>query len=319
MKRAFRSGSDADRIARLAEANGWEAIQLKHGKLRQKLFAAPGGEEFRRVLDEELSDFQFQALVSANRPDLTRSVLAEKSTKLKGFLKKLSDADLQKAFLNLGGHDLECLVEALSRAKHDPKRPTLIVAYTIKGLGLKCQAMSGNHSTLPEEDELAEMGVSLEVKEDAPFADFEDSSPEGKFLSKRRTPLVQGIQEIISQVAARRKKYAEIAREIEWPKDFDITAIKFNPVAHTQWMWGQIAAKLDRLARGQNSPKEKDGKFTANEEAWKPLAPLFLTMAPDVGSSTNTSPNMNAWKCSTGRSSKKTSEATHDTKDQKAL
>ncbi|MFM8316349.1 MAG: pyruvate dehydrogenase, partial [Deltaproteobacteria bacterium] len=49
-------GSDADRIVRLAEANGWKGMKLKHGKLREKWFKKPGGEELRRVLDEEFSD-----------------------------------------------------------------------------------------------------------------------------------------------------------------------------------------------------------------------------------------------------------------------
>jgi hypothetical protein len=50
-------------------------------------------------------------------------------------------------------------------------------------------------------------------------------------------------------------------------------------------MWGQIAAKLDRLHQGIAE--------TETEKAWAKVAPFFLTMAPDVGSSTNTSPNMN--------------------------
>src|SRR5205823_5164880 len=62
-------GSDADRIARIAEANGWDGVKLKHGSKREELFATPGGEEFRRVLDEEFSDFEFQALLESNNAD----------------------------------------------------------------------------------------------------------------------------------------------------------------------------------------------------------------------------------------------------------
>src|SRR4051812_1106642 len=53
-------------------------------------------------------------------------------------------------------------------------------------------------------------------------------------------------------------------------------------------MWGQIAAKLDRLARGE----AKEGSSPRDQE-WKKVSKYFITMAPDVGSSTNTSPNMN--------------------------
>ena len=48
-----------------------------------------------------------------------------------------------------------------------------------------------------------------------------------------------------------REEYRAEARKIDWPVDFSIGALKFAPLAHTQWMWGQIAAKLDRLARGE--------------------------------------------------------------------
>ncbi len=279
-------GSDADRIVRLSEANGWRAVKLKHGKKRERLFAKPGGDELKRVLDEELTDFEFQALISANNAKLIRERLAEKSTKLAAWMKSYSDAELHEAFFNLGGHDLQTLVETLREAKNSDK-PTLIVAYTIKGHGLKCQAMSGNHSSLPESDELAEMARRIGADEAEPFAEFAPRSPEEVYLERRRDFLLTGITRILSEVKKRRESWYEIARSIDWPTDFAITALKFNPVAHTQWMWGQIAAKIDRIARG-------DGKQgDPSEVAWKPVAPLFLTMAPDVGSSTNTSPNMN--------------------------
>ncbi|CAM6002071.1 unnamed protein product [Sphagnum balticum] len=79
-------GTDADRIVRIAEANGWTGVKLKHGKKREAWFAKPGGEEFQRVIDEEFSDFEFQALLSANKPELTRQVLEKKSATLKKWL-----------------------------------------------------------------------------------------------------------------------------------------------------------------------------------------------------------------------------------------
>lgn len=283
-------GSDADRIVRIAEANGWRAIKLKHGKLRESLFAQPGGDEFKRVLDEEFTDFEFQALLGANNPKETRAIFEKKSAKLKAFLKKLSDEELQAAYLNLAGHDIESLVEAMTTAKESKSHPTLIVAYTIKGNGLQCQAMSGNHSTLPEPEELDEIGRALEIPLDKPFSEFEEGSEEERFLNARRQILTQGIDANIVAVKERRAHYQEEAKKIQWPPDLGITALKFAPMAHTQWMWGQVAAKLDRLARGDGGQK---GEFTATENEWKKVAPFFLTMAPDVGSSTNTSPNMN--------------------------
>ncbi|MBM4304546.1 MAG: pyruvate dehydrogenase [Deltaproteobacteria bacterium] len=304
-------GSDADRIVKLAEANGWEGIKLKHGKLREKLFKKPGGEEFRRVLDEEFTDFEYQAVLAANKAELTRKVLEEKSTKLKSWLKNYSDEDIQAAFTNLAGHDLESLVEALKVAKTDRTRPTLIVAYTIKGRGLSFQALSGNHSAMPEESELKELAVRLGASFDDPFEDFEKDTEEEKYLAKKRESLLSGIDQILGEVAERKRTWLEEAQSITWPVDFDISALKFNPVAHTQWMWGQIAAKLDRLARGDRGTKNDN-----LEQGWGQVARFFLTMAPDVGSSTNTSPNMNGKLY--GDVGQKDFEAEYGAKDEKA-
>ncbi|MFM8315822.1 MAG: pyruvate dehydrogenase [Deltaproteobacteria bacterium] len=303
-------GSDADRIVKLAEANGWEGIKLKHGKLRERLFKKPGGEELKRVLDEEFSDFEYQAVLAANKPELTRKVLEEKSSKLKTWLKQYSTEEVHEIFTNLAGHDLEALVEALQDAKKDRSRPTLIVIYTIKGKGLSFQALSGNHSAMPEESELREIANKLDVSFEDPFEDFPEDSAEERFLTQRRKNFLGGIDQILGEVAERKQSWLEEAQNISWPSDFDITALKFNPVAHTQWMWGQIAAKLDRLARGDR------GNKTVSEEGWGQVARFFLTMAPDVGSSTNTSPNMNGKLY--GDVGQKDFEAEYGAKDDKA-
>lgn len=280
-------GTDADRILGIAKANGWEPILLKHGRLREKMFALPGGEEFRRVLDEELPDFELQALITANKPELTREQLGRKSPALKKFLAGQSDSDLQAAFLNVAGHDLGALVDCLSKARTDRTRPKLIVAYTIKGKNLLCQAMSGNHSAMPERAELDAIASRIGADAKEPFAEFSETSAEARYLRAKENSLVRGIDDLLETIKERREKFYAQARTFEWPVDFDISALKFAPMAHTQWMWGQIAAKLDRLARGEAQPS------SSSDKGWSAVAPYFLTMAPDVGSSTNTSPNMN--------------------------
>jgi pyruvate dehydrogenase E1 component len=308
------NGTDADRIVRIAEANGWHAIKLKHGKKREKIFAMPGGEELRRTLDEKMTDFEFQALLEANRPELTRKILLEKSPDLKRLLANLADEELQAAFLNLGGHDIESLVEVFKTAKADTEKPSLIVAYTIKGWGLKCQAMSGNHSALPEAGELEELAEQWGLSISDPFAEVPEGTAEADYLSHRKEILVKGIDQTIAAVKERKQSWIRFAKEIKWPADLEISALKFNPVAHTQWMWGQVAAKMDRLARElEGNP---NAKLSAADQEWAKVAKFFLTMAPDVGSSTNTSPNMNGKLY--GDIGQEDFEKVYDTKDEKA-
>lgn len=282
-------GTDADRIVRIGEANGWASKKLIHGKFRESLFTAPGGEEFKRVLEEELTDFEFQALLGANDAKVSREALTKKSPKLKSWLKNLNDKDLQRAFVNLAGHDIETLVEAFQEAKKDRKRPTLLVPYTIKGHGMSFAALSGNHSAMPGEDELMAMAQTLGADHENPFEGFETGTEEEGYLEKRRAYITSGIEKIQTAVNTRKEAWHKEAKQINFPVDFDIQALKMSPIAHTQWMWGQIAAKLDRLARGERGTKPA----SETEGGWSQVARFFLTMAPDVGSSTNTSPNMN--------------------------
>ncbi len=306
-------GTDADRIVKIAEANGWSAIKLKHGKKREKAFATPGGEELKRVLDEELTDFEFQALLGAKDPKVTRKSLGEKSDKLAKWLKKYSDEEVQEIFFNVGGHDLESLVEVLSQGKASENRPTLIVAYTIKGHGLECAALSGNHSMLPEDEELKAIAAAYEMDYENPFRSPVSGGEAEAYLKKRGEELNAGLTRVREAAEARKAEWLDKMSKLDWPVDFDITALKMSPVAHTQWMWGQIAAKLDRLARGE---RKADGKTNPTEDVWREVAPLFLTMAPDVGSSTNTSPNMNGKLY--GDIGMEDFEKTYNTKDDKA-
>ncbi len=311
-------GTDADRIVKIAEANGWNAIKLKHGKKRERTFALPGGEELKRVIDEELTDFEFQALLGAKDPKVTRKALGDKSEKLAKWLKKMSDEELQDVFTNLGGHDLESLIEVLSAGKASENRPTLIVAYTIKGHGLDCAALSGNHSMLPEEEELRAIAEKCEMDVDDPFVAPTKGGEAEAYLEHRGRFLNEGLDRVRSAAEARKQEWIEKMSALDWPVDFDITALKMSPVAHTQWMWGQIAAKLDRLARGERKKLEggKDQTFSPTEDVWRQVARFFLTMAPDVGSSTNTSPNMNGKLY--GDIGMEDFEKTYGTKDDKA-
>ena len=45
---------------------------------------------------------------------------------------------------NLGGHDLELLLDTFNGIDHD--RPTCFIAYTIKGMGLPLAGHKDNHS-----------------------------------------------------------------------------------------------------------------------------------------------------------------------------
>jgi pyruvate dehydrogenase E1 component len=290
-------GTDADRIEGTAVANGWEVIQLRHGSFRESVFAKPGGQALQRVFEHGLTDYHYQALLWKRDAGQMREAILGLDKGCAKLLATLNDEEIIRLFFDLGGHDLPAIVRAFEQSRQDTHRPTLVVAHTIKGLGLECVAANGNHSAMPDETEvkriLAAQGLSLE----RPFARFPAESPEGRFLASRGLDVRAGIEALEQHRAKNRQIVADqIAEHGGMPESLDIN-LKLAPTTHTQWMWGQLAAKLvrigvyDELAKA--GKEAKAGKApTADEAKWHPLADLMMTMAPDVGTSTNINPGM---------------------------
>ncbi len=290
-------GTDADRIERTAVANGWEVIQLRHGSFRQATFAKKGGDALQRALEAGFTDYHFQAHLWKRDGKLMRQALIGAEPGCKKLVESLSDEDLVRLFHDTGGHDHAAIVAAFEQSKRDKLRPTLIIAHTVKGRGLECVAANGNHSAMPEEAEvvriLAGHGLGLE----RPFVRFPADSQEGRFLAARGQVMRAGIEALEAQQQKNRQQVqAQIDAVGGMPASLDIN-LKLAPITHTQWMWGQVAAKLvrigiyDELARA--GKEQKAGKApTADEAKWNPLADLMMTMAPDVGTSTNINPAM---------------------------
>jgi pyruvate dehydrogenase E1 component len=293
-ERGLRS-QDCDRIERTAQANGWKVIQLRHGAFRQSLFQRPGGDAFRRVFEGSLSEYEYQMLLFKNDPAEIRRRCAEKEPGCEVLLDRISDAELLKAFSDVGGHCVHCLMRAYDRAREDPDQPLLVIAHTIKGWGLESRAHPANHSTLPSQREIDAILARAGLPEQDPFALFESGSEEAAYLAERRDAFRAGIEE---HERLRAENRADVRRRIEQdggiPDSLDIDLSMF-PMAHTQWMWGQLASKLVRIGtQDEGGPRTGlgDKELTPDEQRWKTTADFCLTMSPDVGTSTNISPLM---------------------------
>ncbi len=267
-------GHDYHRIAKTAMANGWDVISVQHGHLRKQLFQKDGGRVFQDILENKLEDLQLQALLLSKDPDLVRKELLKVDPKIDNFLKKVTDKELHLGLQDLGGHDYQELIPALQKSKTF-KRPCLIIAHTIKGFGLKSAAQSSNHNALPDKQEIIELtqkhGLSLEH----PFERFSRSSLEGQFLKKRGDDLFAQFTEKQSIKKHNQSIFQNNLSQV--PDTLDIN-LKMVNYPHTQWMLGQLAAKLTRIANEYKSPTEK---------AFQALSQLITLMSPDVGTSTN--------------------------------
>lgn len=289
---AFR-GTDAQRIASTMIANGWDVVQVQHGKKRLSAFAKPGGDKFKDIIENQLTDYELQVLLLLKTGQEIRQELLSRHQELKEFLKKFSDQELYEALHDMGGHCFESLISAFNQSKVDQKRPTLIIAHTIKGWGLEMAATSGNHSALPEETEILALKKKTGLAANDNFARFDDSSEEGRYCRRRGEQLYKDISEQQKLKERNIQFFSQFAERLGvMPDTLDIN-LKMASYPHTQWMLGQLTAKLTRIANTPLEPKDnKSRPLTEQEKSFKLAAEMMVSMAPDVGTSTNLNPAM---------------------------
>jgi len=155
----------AGRLRGMFTAAGWQVITLKYGRLLEELFARPGGQALRHRIDA-MSNPEYQRLLRCH-PDELRRRLPGGDESLARLVSELDDAALARAIRNLGGHDLASLDEAYGAI--DDTRPTIILAYTIKGYGLAIEGHPQNHSALLTEAQVKELATQLGTDPEQPW------------------------------------------------------------------------------------------------------------------------------------------------------
>lgn len=290
---------DCDRIEAIGLANGWEVIQLRHGSYRREIFSLPGGDALQLVIEKGLPDGELQSLLSGRDPKKIVDTLSTYDHAAGKLLSGLSGDDVLRFLNDFGGHDVQTVWDALKLARQSDERATMIVAHTIKGWSLECAAKAGNHSAMVEEDEVKRLLKNSGAKSEDLFAfeRFDESSAEGQYLKHRGDEFLGGIQKIESLCDRNRTKLKKDLDETGWSKETPTNIginLKLLPMAHTQWMLGQMTAKLNRIG---DSPLEGDAEkkqraLTPEEIKWKVIGSHLVTMAPDVGTSTNLNASM---------------------------
>jgi pyruvate dehydrogenase E1 component len=166
----------AGRLAKMFDAAGWQVITVKFGQLLESLFARPGGSELRtRILD--MPNPEYQRLLRCTAEQLRMRLPGDEpgAAAIATLIASLDDATLTAAIRNLGGHDLAALTEAYRQI--DDTRPTVIIAYTIKGYGLPTQGHPQNHSSLLTVDEFGQLATELGRDPQQPWENFAPGSP----------------------------------------------------------------------------------------------------------------------------------------------
>ena len=126
---------------------GWHVVEAKYGRLLTAAFERPGGDAVRHHIDE-MSNEQYQSLFAHRGAELRDRFLAGADEAVAKSLADVSDEDLTPLVQNLGGHDLDVLLDAYRSCDAEGDRPSVVFAYTVKGWGLPIAGDPLNHSAL---------------------------------------------------------------------------------------------------------------------------------------------------------------------------
>jgi pyruvate dehydrogenase E1 component len=247
----------ADRMFRrfddIFETTGWRVITLKHGKLQRAAFARPGGKSLEDWI-ENCPNAEFAVLTYQGGAAWRARLVADIGGKphVKKLLDSFDDDGLAALMTNLGGHCIESLMDAFDSADDD--RPTLFIAYTVKGYGLPLAGHKDNHSGMMNPAQIDQLRTTMGIEageEWAPFAGLGGN-------------VAAQLKDFIGSSVLATKPAEPVAESVSVPARL---AVPSGDIQSTQAAFGHVLLDLAK----------------SSEE----LADRIITTAPDVTQTTN--------------------------------
>ena len=258
------------RIEGLFRDMGWNVVTIKYGRKLQAAFARPGGEALRRFIDD-CPNSLYSALTFQGGAAWRSALLAElgREEGVRAIIDPLSDAELADLMNNLGGHDVQTMMEAFREQDAAGDQPTCFIAYTIKGMGLPFAGHKDNHSGLMTKEQMETFRELMAIRPGQEWDICEGLGvPEGEFRS------------FLGSVPFAGKLTPEgrslVSPKIHVPAAFPVPKVPAGRKLATQMAFGEI---LSGIGRGEGDYAEIAGRI--------------VTTSPDVTVSTNLGPWVN--------------------------
>jgi len=259
---AYTSDRMFTRFTDIFHTTGWEVVNLKYGKAQQAAFAQAGGPVLRDWIDN-CPNSLYSALTykggAAWRAHLLEDIGHKRG--VKALIGNYDDADLHALMVNLGGHDLELLLETFHGI--DSERPHCFLIYTVKGWGLPFQGHKDNHAGLMNPSQMAQYQAAMAV-------------PSGQEWSRSAGLALDAaaLDEAIARVpfAARRDRRRDAAARPAPVPEAPFATRKTTGSQSTQAAFGRIMADIAK---------------TREANTREAMADRIVTTSPDVTVSTN--------------------------------
>jgi pyruvate dehydrogenase E1 component len=217
-------------VERLFRALGWHVLTLRFGRRVARAFGEPGGAWLRDRL-EGMGNLEYHALLRLPAAAARKALGEGAPPEASAWLEARGDADVAALLRDLGGHDLDAIVEAFADADRVTDRPVAILAWTLKGWRLPFAGDPLNHGAQLTGEQLAALRRELGVPESEEWAGFPPDSVEGRFIARA---MAQGVG---------------LPRRFRPPPLIPIPArleLPPRPVTSTQEAFGDVLAALGR-------------------------------------------------------------------------
>lgn len=233
------------------EAAGWHVIEVKYGTRLLETFKRDGSEVFRNWFDD-IPNEQYQSLFMVEKNEVRSIFLDGAPAGVEDFLADFSDESLFDILTDLGGHNLETLIQGFEECDQITDKPSVVFAYTVKGWGLPMAGDPRNHSA-----QMTPLQISNLRSQNALFLEnewdrFGTETEVGRFCAARALVL---------------------KREVSTSRPLDIaipltSGLKTSGIMSTQEIFGRVITEISR------------------DDA---IRKFLVTTAPDVATSTNLS------------------------------
>lgn len=245
------------RIEAIFAAFGWDVKVLKYGALQEAAFREPGGAALRDWIDRCPNQL-YSALTYQGGPAWRKRLTDEigDQSEVTRLIDRRTDAELSELMNNLGGHCIGTLAKTFESIDHD--RPTVFLAYTIKGWGTPLAGHKDNHAGLMTKAQMEEFQNRIGV---AAGQEWEE------FGAIKNASAVKTYLKTIPFFAKGSRRYAAARVASPGPVFLDDRELS------TQAGFGKI---LDAIARRDDN-----------------LSNRIVTISPDVTVSTNLGPWVN--------------------------
>ncbi|MDH6465235.1 pyruvate dehydrogenase E1 component [Micromonospora sp. A200] len=230
------------------EAAGWHVVEVKYGRKLAEAYARPGGAALRDWIDL-MPNEQYQSLFGLAGPALRKQFLDGAPAEVGAFVADIGDDELGPLVTDLGGHDLEAMLDAYAQCDAVTDRPSVVFAYTVKGWGLPIAGNPRNHSALLSTEQVDALRAANGLTAETEWDRLHPASPAGIRAGERR--------EALSRTPRERSLGVTVP---------ETTRVRANKPVSTQEVFGRVLVDL------------------ARDPA---VAPYLVTTAPDVATSTN--------------------------------